>query len=100
MSKFKKNIMDLFSSSPALLSSIIKTKIKQAFLSNIDTDYRVDEQWLEQVIDILIYTFNVKKMAGNEVIDLEDGDLIDECVKVIVIRICSLIEQGLSNNEK
>ena len=89
--------MDLFSSSPALLSSIIKTKIKQAFLSNIATDYQVDEQRLEQAIDTLIYTFSVKKMAGNEVIDLEDDDLIDECVKAIVIRICSLIEQGMLN---
>ncbi|WP_394127491.1 hypothetical protein [Vibrio hepatarius] len=69
--------MDLFNSSPYLLNAAIKTKIKQIFLG-IDTNYQVDEQWLEQVTDTLIYTSNAKKQAANELIDLEDDDLVED----------------------
>jgi hypothetical protein len=88
--------MDLFSSSPALLNAAIKTKIKQIFLFGIDTNYQVDEQWLEQVSDTLIYTFNAKKQAANEVIGLEDDDIIDECVEAIVIQLCHIVEKSIS----
>ncbi|CDT41780.1 MULTISPECIES: hypothetical protein [Vibrio] len=88
--------MDLFSSSPVLLNAAIKTKIKQIFLFGIDTNYQVDEQWLEQATDTLIYTFNTKKQAVNEVIGLEDDDIIDECVEAIVIQLCHIVEKSIS----
>lgn len=87
--------MDLFSSSPVLLNAAIKTKIKQIFLVGIDTNYQVDEQWLEQVTDTLIYTFNAKKQAANELIDLEDDDLVEDCIEAIVFQVCNLIDDSI-----
>lgn len=87
--------MNLFTSSPALLNAAIKTKIKQIFLSWIDSNYRVDELWLDQAIDVLIYTFNAKTLAANEVIELSDDEVIDECVKAIVLHLCNHIEKQI-----
>ena len=87
--------MNLFTSSPILLNAAIKTKIKQIFLLGIDSNYRVDELWLDQTIDILIYTLNAKTLAANEVIELSDDEAIDECVKVIVLHLCNYIEKQI-----
>lgn len=87
--------MSLFTSSPALLNAAIKTKIKQIFLSWIDSNYRVDELWLDQAIDVLIYTFNAKTLAANEVIELSDDEVIDECVRAIVLHLCNHIEKQI-----
>ncbi|MBM5027485.1 hypothetical protein HYO12_20975 [Vibrio parahaemolyticus] len=84
--------MNLFTSSSVLLNLAIKTKIKQIFLSEIDSNYRVDELWLEQAIDILIYTFNAKTLAANEIIELSDDEVIDKCVEVMVLHICERIQ--------
>ncbi|UWZ97422.1 hypothetical protein [Vibrio splendidus] len=81
--------------SSSFLNVVLKTKIKQTFLSGIDTTYQADEKWLDKVMDILIYTFMAKVHSINEVIDLNDDESIDECIKIIVIQICDLIQQAI-----
>ena len=89
--------MDSFNSSPALLNSVIKTKIQQIFLSGIKSNYQVESEWLDNTLDILIYTFNAKKLAANETINLEDVEQIDELVEAIVFQISRLIEQSVES---
>ncbi|MGF1747017.1 hypothetical protein L4B77_19595 [Vibrio minamisatsumaniensis] len=87
--------MNIFRSSLSLLNIVIKTKVRKAFLTGIDTDYQVDTKWLEHTIDRLIYTLNARLIASGESIDLEDDEFIDECINAIVIQISQNIERGI-----
>ncbi len=88
--------MNIFRSSLSLLNIVIRTKVRKAFLTDIDTDYKVDKKWLEQTIDKLVYTLNARLIASDDSIDLEDDEFIDECINAIVIQISQNIERGIN----
>lgn len=90
--------MNTFTSSQALINAVIQTKTMQAFLTNIDSSYRIDEKWLSEAIDRLIFTLNARLLITDEYLDLED-DAIDRYVEAIVNKLCQNIERSIPKSK-
>ncbi|WP_165312412.1 hypothetical protein [Vibrio ziniensis] len=78
-----------------MVNVAIKTKVKQIFISKSKAVYQVDLIWLNQITDVLIYTSIANYAADGKVIDVDDDDTVDECIKMVVMKITQLIEQAI-----